>query len=191
MTKYAISSADPLSKLIKSEGIKSWDKLMSYVQGLPYGRNRNRGDVKLVMIERKGTCSSKHAFLKTVADLNNIPNVELMLGMYYMNQNNTPGIGTALEATKLDFIPEAHCYLKIDGKRLDLTSTNSNFSTIEKDIIQELSIQPEQVREFKVSYHKDFLRNWLTQNETDMSFEDLWAIREKCIESLYTKKHRS
>ncbi len=184
MTHYAISSSDPISRLIKSEGIKSWEKLIAYVQNLPYGRNRSRGDFKLVMIERKGTCSSKHAFLKTVADLNKIPDIELVLGMYRMNSKNTPRIGNTIEDAGLDYIPEAHCYLKMNGERVDITSPNSSFDHIKDAIIEELSIEPEQVNEFKVNYHQEFLKRWLDQEKIDKSFEEIWSIRESCIHAL-------
>ena len=48
------------------------------------------------MKENKGTCSSKHAFLKKVADWNNIKNVKLILGMYQMNELNTQKIGNTI-----------------------------------------------------------------------------------------------
>ncbi len=38
--------------------------------------------------------------------------------MYRMNETNTPKVGNVLAINKLDFIPEAHCYLNIEKKEL-------------------------------------------------------------------------
>ncbi len=79
---------------------------------------------------------------------------------------------------------EAHCYLKIEGKRTDITTFQSDFEKLEEDIIQELEIQPEQVAEFKVEYYKDYLKKWVLENNIERNFDDIWRIREKCISNL-------
>ncbi|MBL4708347.1 MAG: hypothetical protein JKY48_07925 [Flavobacteriales bacterium] len=162
----------------------TWEGLIQFVRHLPYGRNANRKDLKLVSFEKKGNCSSKHALLKRVADANNIADVQLILGIYKMNHLNTPNIGNVLIEKSIDFIPEAHCYLKINGERTDITSHQSNFKNLQKDIVQELEIQAEQVAEFKVNYHKDFLRKWILENKMQIGFDEIWQIREKCISNL-------
>lgn len=181
---YNLKSNDKLTEFIKSKGIYSWNKLTKYIQHLPYGRNKNRTDFTLVLSEKKGTCSSKHALLKNIANLNNIPNITLILGIYRMTAQNTPKIGTALSDNSIDFIPEAHCYLRVNGNRVDLTTKQSNISKIEKDIIQEIEIEPQEVIEFKVEYHKKFIKQWLKETNLGFEFEQIWKIREKCIFNL-------
>ncbi|WP_308993530.1 hypothetical protein QLS71_017690 [Mariniflexile litorale] len=183
-TDYKLSSNDELTKLAKGNGINSWNELTEFIKNLPYGRNKNRTELGLVLSEKKGTCSSKHAVLKRIADLNNIPNIDLILGIYRMNELNTPEIGTELTNNSIDFIPEAHCYLKINGNRIDLTTKKSEFQKIEKDIIQEKKIKPEQVSKFKVNYHKGFIKKWLKEGNSEIDFNQIWRIREKCIENL-------
>lgn len=161
-----------------------WSDLIQFVKSLPYGRNLNRTDLELVIIEKKGSCSSKHALLKKVADLNKIQNVKLILGIYKMNQQNTPGIGKVLLENDFEFIPEAHCYLEINNRRIDVTTNNSQFEKIEPYILTELEIRPEQIAKFKVEYHKTFLLNWITENRIDRSLNDIWNLREKCINNL-------
>lgn len=182
--KRKLLSKDPLTKLINHIGICTWEDLLDYVKALPYGRNSNRTDFQLVITEKRGTCSSKHAMLKHVADVNTIPTVKLILGMYKMNGINTPNIGKVLVENGLDYIPEAHCYLKINGKRVDITTAQSDFERLEKDLIQELEIQPEQVAEFKIEYHKDFLKKWNLENKLNLHFKEIWKIRETCIANL-------
>jgi hypothetical protein len=184
---YKLTSEDKLTAIIKNSGIKTWNELIEFVKRLPYGRNSNRFDFGLVISEKKGSCSSKHALLKKIADLNKIENVKLVLGIYKMNQHNTPNIGNVLMENSFDFIPEAHCYLKIENNRTDITTDNSDFEKIERDILNELEIEPEQVAEFKVEYHKQFLINWISENEINRNFNEVWEIREKCITNLTEK----
>ena len=47
-----------------------------------------------------------------------------------------------------------------------------------------LEIQPYQVSEHKVSHHKEYLRNWIADNNVNFNFDDIWNIRERCIKSL-------
>ena len=87
----------------------NFQETINFVKQIPYGRNSNREDFSLVISENKGTCSSKHAYLKDFADKNNIPNVQLFIGIYKMNEQNTK-IGSILSDNFLDFIPEAHVF---------------------------------------------------------------------------------
>lgn len=183
-TDYKLTSKDKLTELAKSHKIETWNELIKLVKSLPYGRNKNRTDFGLVLSEKKGTCSSKHALLKSIADLNDVPNIDLIIGIYRMTELNTPKIGTELTKNAIEFIPEAHCYLKINGKRTDLTTQKSEFKTIEKDLIQELEIEPVQVADFKVQYHKRFIENWLKKSNLTFEFDEIWGIREKCITNL-------
>jgi len=183
-TNQKLNSNDSLTSLIYSLGILNWEDLVSFTKKLPYGRNSNRTDFSLVISERKGSCSSKHAFLKKVADVNNLQNIKLILGIYKMNAVNTPKIGTVLSENNINFIPEAHCYLKINNNRIDITTENSNFKELAKDILEEIEIIPEQVATFKVSYHQQYLKKWMKDNNASYSFEKLWSIREECIYNL-------
>ncbi len=181
---YKLTSKDSLTELVRCNGIESWNELTAFVKNLPYGRTSNRTDFGLVLSESKGSCSSKHALLKKIADLNNIPDVKLMLGIYKMNELNTPNIGTVLADNSIKYIPEAHCYLKLNDKYLDVTTMNSKFSRIEMDILKVIEIEPDQVINFKVEYHKEFIRNWLKSDNLLFNFEQIWHVRECCIENL-------
>ncbi|MEO8071760.1 MAG: hypothetical protein ABI686_00790 [Acidobacteriota bacterium] len=56
---------------------------------MPYGRNSNRADFNLVLKENRGMCATKHALLAALAAEHNQP-VFLTLGIYEMNEGNTP-----------------------------------------------------------------------------------------------------
>lgn len=173
-------SKEQFTTLAKKKNLYTWEELLLYIQKLPYGRNSNRHDLSLVIVEEKGTCSSKHAFLKAIAEENKIPNIQLILGMYKMNNSNT-NIGTTIIDNGLNYIPEAHCYLKINGTRVDITSNDSSFEKIEKDLLSEREINPSDISEFKVTYHINYLKKWIKQKRISMSFDEVWNIRERCI----------
>ncbi|MBK8723788.1 MAG: hypothetical protein IPL95_16515 [Saprospiraceae bacterium] len=164
--------------------MENWGDLIDYIKKLPYGRNQNREDFSLVLKENKGTCSSKHSFLKKIADLNNFENVKLILGIYRMNHLNTSKIGSIISENGLDYIPEAHCYLKLNRRRIEITNSNADIGNLIEDIIDEIEIEPEQVLTFKIDYHKRFLQRWIIENEINLDFEKIWGIREQCIKWL-------
>ena len=180
---FKISSTKPLSTLCRDNGFLFWEDLVNHVQNLPYGRNSKRDDFSLVIKEKKGSCSSKHAFLAAVAKENNQTNIQLILAMYKMNSQNT-NIGNSLENSGLTYIPEAHCYLKINDLRQDITSANSSLEKLKKDILSEEVITPEQVINFKIKYHQDFIKKWIVKENISLSFDKVWSLREKCIQYL-------
>ncbi|WP_296381283.1 hypothetical protein [Winogradskyella sp.] len=181
---FELVSSDELTKILKKSNISSWNELTDFIKNLPYGRNDNRTDLSLVLKDKKGTCSSKHALLKEIASLNAIPNIKLILGIYKMNSSNTPKIGDILVKVNLQYIPEAHCYLFIDGERIDFTSRNSDFNRIKNDVLLEQEIEPHQVAQFKVDFHKAFIKTWIKEQNIPFSFNEIWELREQCITNL-------
>ncbi len=188
MEHFFLKSDDELTTQIIEAGIVTWNDLVRSVQNFSYGRNSNRFDLSLVWDERKGTCSSKHAFLKHISELNNIPNVKLILAFYKMDEQNTPGIGTVLEEHSLKFVPEAHCYLKVNNEVLDITKANSDFSSYSDAILETKEIKPTDVADNKIQWHREFLTKWLEESDLAMTLDELWLIREKCIHALEKNK---
>ena len=185
---FPITADLPLSIVTRELGISNWKNLVSYIQELPYGRNKNRQDLSLVLKEKKGSCSSKHAFLKAVAQENKQDAVTLILAIYKMNGENT-GIGSVIEATGLSYIPEAHCYLKIENERIDITSSSAAFDNLKEAILSEIEITPDQVATFKVAYHQEYLKNWIEEIQLNKTFEEVWKIRESCIQYLSSQSN--
>jgi hypothetical protein len=184
INQLTFNSTQNLTSLIKMKGINNWGELIDFTRNLPYGRNSNREDFSLVLKENKGTCSSKHSFLKKVAEENNFENVQLILGMYRMKHLNTPKIGNTIFESGLAYLPEAHCYLKLNNQRIDITTSYADMDNLMSDIIEEIEITPEQVNTFKVNYHKEFLLKWIKDNEIKMDFDKIWELRELCIKKL-------
>lgn len=162
----------------------NFEELIEKVKLIPYGRNSNRHDFSLVISENKGTCSSKHAYLKDYATQNNISKVKLYIGIFKMNEQNTSKIAPLLSSNNIEFIPEAHCYLKINDIPVDVTSSESFYDKIKNEILEEIEIEPFQVVDFKINYHQDFLKKWIEKTNQRLKFEEIWTIREKCIQKL-------
>jgi hypothetical protein len=73
----------------------------------------------------------------------------------------------------------------VNNAIVDCTKPNFGIGNFVPDLIKEIEIHPNQITDFKVNYHKAVLQQWLSENiEIKLSFKELWAIRERCIEDL-------
>lgn len=169
---------------LKDKNIKSIDDFLDFVNKLPYGRNSDRNNIDLVLIENKGTCSSKHALIKKYEDFFSVSDIKLILCIFKMNGINTPKIKEILNKYNIEYIPEAHTYLKINSIDYDLTFPNSNKLLVKDYILFEKEISYEYIKEDKVNFHKNYLKNWIKSNKINFYFEEIWEIREECIAKL-------
>jgi hypothetical protein len=165
-------------------GLDTFREAAHRIRRLPYGRNSRRDDYTLVLSEGHGTCSTKHALLARLAEEHRQP-IELMLGIYEMNEANTPGIGAVLERYGIDGIPEAHCYLRYRGERIDLTRADQSAGT-PLEFLHEERIAPDQIGRYKVAMHRRFLEEWLGKSglAERFSLDELWRAREECVAAL-------
>lgn len=155
-----------------------------WVKHLPYGRNTDKQDPLILFKEGRRTCSTKHATLYRLAQEQEYEEVALCLGIFRMNRINTSRVVPLLDKYQLDYIPEAHNYLRINGSILDCTWPDSTGSNFEKDLLQEIRIQPDQIGAYKVLWHKRFLQKWCNGQKLPYTPEEIWNIREKCIAAL-------
>jgi hypothetical protein len=157
-----------------------------YIQALPYGRNTHPSDLLVVLTEKRGTCSTKHALLRRLAIEQNW-DFALVLGIYEMTEQNTPGVGAVLAKCGLAVLPEAHCYLRAAGIRIDVTrATHQGLVKPISDFLYEEEIDPAQITSYKTGLHKQYLSRWIADNGGlgGRSLADIWKIREQCIVSL-------
>lgn len=181
LSNLKITSNKPLSLLCLSLGLTTFKDVCNHVKKMPYGRNSSKSDFSLVILEQKGTCSTKHGFLSQVAIENDLKQIKLLIGIYKMNHLNTTGIGTILLKHHLDYIPEAHTYLKVKTQRFDFTSLNSKTSAFEDSLLHEEFITPKQIGDYKQKLHKQFIKRWIHNHAIQYSSDELWDIREQCI----------
>lgn len=153
------------------------------VNQLPYGRNADRANFRLVLAERRGTCSTKHALLAALALEQRLP-VHLTLGIYEMSERNTPGVGAVLSRHGLAFVPEAHCYLIYNDARIDVTRDAVVAAEPIARFLHEETIAPDQIGDYKVTMHKAWMRDWVARAMPHREWEQVWKIREECIAAL-------
>ena len=134
--------------------------------------------------ERRGTCSTKHAFLAALAQENEFP-VRLMMGYYLMNKQNTPAIGDTLDDYRLPYFLEGHCYLKFQNQILDVTFPERIKTELGFDIFDEQEISPFELH-IKPFNHKEKMKKWLKNNPSYpvQDIDRLWEIREACIKAI-------
>jgi hypothetical protein len=183
LSQYKISSGLLSQKLI-AIGIADFLSLTHWLQKLPYRRISDPKNISLVIDETCGTCSSKHILYAEVARENGYIEFDLIIGIYKMNEKNTPGIGSVIKDNQLDYIPEAHCYIRHHYEVIDVTRQESIYNSIKNDILEEIVMSPSDVIISKTALHKLYIKNWRIKNNIDIDEHELWSIREKCIDEL-------
>lgn len=181
---FNIINQSELTRELLDLGITNFNDTLNYIQKLPYGRNSDRSNFNLIIEEQKGTCSTKHAYLASLAEQHKMHDVKLFMGIYKMTEENTPGILSVLEKWKLSYVPEAHCYLKINQVITDITRDCNVHVSFDKSLLFEEEILPHQIGDFKINRHQEFIRNWIVSESILYNFETIWHIREACINSL-------
>ena len=164
---------------------KTFEEAYNFVKNLPYKRNSDKENSNVIIEENGGTCSTKHAYLKRISEEFSIENVQLMICIFMMNENNSPKIKSVLEKYNLLEMPEAHNYLRIDGRIIDCTKKGFSEENFIDTLAEEIEINPNQITDFKVQYHQEFLKKYLLQHsEIHYPLEKFWKIREECILAL-------
>src|SRR5260370_21724396 len=152
-----LTTDGPITRLFRAAGTHDFPGAALHVLGLPYGRITDRSRFWLVLEEGRGTCTTKHAILAELAREQGIE-IQLMLGIYEMSEDNTPGVGRVLSAHGLSYIPEAHCYLRCQGERIDMTGVPPGAAPIER-FLHEEPITVDQIGADKNDLHRRFLRD--------------------------------
>ena len=180
MPDFTLNQRNSLGKSFASLKLYSYRAAAQHVCDIPYGRTTDRSNYRLVLEEGRGTCSTKHALLAELAREHERP-IDLLLGIYEMNEQNTPGVGATLRKYGLSLIPEAHCYLAYRGTRIDFTRPGKITEPSGPFLIEE-RIEPHQIGKYKVEKHRRFVYEWAEARTLD--FEYVWHVREECIAAL-------
>ncbi len=177
-----LPKVSPLARMCQEMGLGTFHRVADRVLHLPYGRTSDRWALQSVLREGRGTCSTKHALLATLAGEHGVE-LPLMLGIYEMNGVNTPAVGPVLKQAGLASLPEAHCYLLWGKTRIDLTGVGR--ATDETFLLEE-RILPGQIGDYKVRRHREFLDQWRRERglASRWTLEALWEVRERCIVAL-------
>ena len=185
LAQVSLRPAGPVSAACAATWALDFRSAAAYVQQLPYGRNANPADMLAVLREGRGTCSTKHALLRRLALELDIE-IALVVGIYEMTEQNTPGIGKVLARYGLGSLPEAHCYLRSGPTRIDVTRRTSYSVESVYEFLYEEEIAPDQTGAYKKDLHRRFLLKWMERSGLSKThtLEELWGIRELCIGAL-------
>lgn len=186
LPKAILKPAGSVTEAFIDIGATDFRSAAAWVNCLPYGRNAAPDGETVVFRDRHGTCSTKHALLRRLAIEQSL-DVELCLGIYYMTERNTPGVGRVLERNGLAMIPEAHCFLRYGRARVDVTRVLADRSNGSITRLAHMEvISPDQIGRYKNEVHRHFLREWITRRSLTSAFtlDEIWSIREECIAAL-------
>jgi len=81
-----------ISRSFINLAISNFAEACKWVEKLDYRRNNNKNNELVVFDELCGTCSTKHALLKRLADENGESSLRLVLGIFTVNSKNNPSI---------------------------------------------------------------------------------------------------
>lgn len=181
---FPIQAGNPISDRFLQSGVFDFSSALIYIQDLPYRRNENKDNITVVLDEQCGTCSTKHAILKRLVDENG-KEARLMMGIYRMNGINTKMVLPVLDKYQLNYVPEAHVYLRMGAKVIDVTKRSFANTLFLQDLLYEEEISPSQIGNYKINKHRDFIKEWLDNNPSiSYDIQRLWLIREECIAAL-------
>lgn len=120
-----ITASGPVSLAFLAGGITTFHQACRFVQELPYGYTTDRDSPLAVFAEGKGTCTTKHAAIATLAQELGLP-VFKQVGIYAMTEEIVAGAGEILARFGLPHVPMLHCFLAHEEHRVDLTEGNRN-----------------------------------------------------------------
>lgn len=121
----AISNAGIVSAEFLKLDINRFVDACRYVHELPYGYNTDRDDLMILFKENKGTCTSKHAVIASLAEELGLPIVK-NVGIYAMTEEIVTGTNDILTKYDLPYVPMVHCFLAFGEYRVDLSEGNNN-----------------------------------------------------------------
>lgn len=120
-----VAGPGPVSAKFLELGVTSFQKACTFAHELPYGYNSDREDLLVLFREKKGTCTTKHAVIATLAEELGLP-VRKNVGIYKMTEALVTGAGGILARHRLPYLPMLHCFLASGPHRVDLTEGNRN-----------------------------------------------------------------
>ena len=184
----SISKLGIISEKFLSIGIKSFIEACHYVHNLLYGYNSNRDDLMILFKENKGTCTTKHAVIATLAEELNLP-IEKNIGLYAMTEDIVTGTSEILAKYSLPYVPMVHCFLVYGKYRVDLSEGNNNGKNLSiEDFLFTQQVEPNISAKVEyLLYRKALKDHVLTRKE--MAGKDIAQILHAREEGLKLLKH--
>lgn len=186
LPNFNITPGSVVADLFLRKNITTFYGAIDTIHNLPYGRTKDPLIMGNVITQGKGTCSTKHATLKALAEEHALYGLQLQLAIYGMKEENTKGIGKVLDKYELPYMLEAHCFLSYDEKVYDYTFSGNATLKWQDSVLIKTTIDTDQIGNYKSDYHKSILQDWIKRDKLPYTLEQLWSIREECIAALAT-----
>lgn len=184
LPNFSLNPARPLARLMGD--VRDFHGAGRWIESLPYGRNRRPVDYRLVPIEQRGTCTTKHAFLAALSHEQGCP-LQLLVCYFDMSGQTHPAVAETLAHAGLASIREAHCLIGFEGKIFDLTGLPPSDPLPEYSDFAQLPLDQ---LDQKQALHRAALATWAEKKRISMSIQRLWSIREQCIRDLAGDKRQ-
>jgi hypothetical protein len=120
-----IGLAGPVSRRFRAAGIETFQGACRHVQGMPYGLNRSQAGPLVLFEEGRGTCTTKHAAIASLAAELEL-DVRRVSSVYPMTESLVTGSAAICRRYDLPYVPMIHCFLVHGPFRVDLTEGNRN-----------------------------------------------------------------
>ena len=160
-----------------------------YVHKMPYGYNSVRDDLMILFKEKKGTCTTKHAVIGTLAVELKLP-IYKTIGIYAMTETIVSGTEKILWRYKLPFIPMLHCYLAYNGVIVDLTEGNDNGKNCSiETFLHTKKVLPNISGKNEYLLYRNVLKELLTSHEAlkGVKLKTILQAREEGLKLLRSK----
>lgn len=180
MINFEIAKGRSISNLFLQIGLTDFDAACAYIANLPYRPNSNESNLIMVLEERCGTSSTKHAILRKLCVENEQRSIHLTSALFRMDAAYKPAIQEILEKHGLDYIPALHYYLTYQQEHYDYSRIGSDYSDIKDRLIEETTIEYHQIDEYQKAYLLSYYAHWIQTAQLPFTVLELWEIMEAC-----------
>ena len=161
---FEILSNKPISTYLKSKNIHDFKSTVTFLKSTPSELNLTQDFVVKDLEETMSTSSKIHAVLADLAVENDINEVELMMGIFLVDQTTFPELENYFADKPYSSIALTTSYLKVNDKRIDFSTEKPIIERISSKIIREQRMDPHQSKEWKEKIYEDYIQKWLKRN---------------------------
>jgi hypothetical protein len=112
----------PVGEEFLARGVTTLRAAAVWLHVAPYGMNDADGPLA-VFRDGYGTCETKHIAAVTLARELGVA-LEWIWGLYGLDDSVMDGAGAVLGKAGIPFVPNIHCFVRFDGRYVDLTEGN-------------------------------------------------------------------
>ncbi|HEX8694096.1 MAG TPA: hypothetical protein VF746_16870 [Longimicrobium sp.] len=179
LPNFRLSPSSPTARAFLRRGLDDFHRAARHVWLLPTVHSAERPDFRRLLLAGRGTPAAKHALLAALAAEHGVP-VRLVLAVYEMDEENTPGVGEVLRRHGLDAVLDAGCHLLYEGRRISLTRDEGTLDRIV--FLHEEPIAPEHIAAYKLAVYQRLLWDWMQPR--GLTIGQAWEVREECLAAL-------